>query len=245
MNRCLLLGDKCMLVIRNRFFVLIGFLTLPVAALSQNPVETLKEINQRPFQTEGSMVGLGIIEPNSEISSYGKNFVVFDEVGESLLIISHSEDDVVVKIKGKDARHPANSFFSPRLFGSNPDYFRLAFDCTRKTREFFEVLINGDLRSKGYIRRSDSLFKFIKYENYVMGWGINGFDFNRNTNPLRRRPSENGEPILPNVLGYSIWRAEIIEKKDDWLKVKTVDNEVGWVRWRKDLKILIHLYFAC
>lgn len=71
-----------MLALKIRFFVLIGFLNLPVAALSQNPVETLKEINQRPFQTEGNMVGLGIIEPNSEISSYGKNFVVFDEVGD-------------------------------------------------------------------------------------------------------------------------------------------------------------------
>lgn len=76
-----------------------------------------------------------------------------------MLIISHSENEVLVKIMGKDGGHPASTFFSPRLFGSNPDYFRLAFDCTHKTREYFEVLINGDLGRKGYIRRSDSLFK--------------------------------------------------------------------------------------
>lgn len=137
MNQCQRLGDDKMLTTKNRMLVLIGFLILPLVALGQNPVETLKEINKRPFKTEGKIFGLGIIEHNSEISSYGKNFVVFDEAGDSLLTITHAEDDVVVKIKGKNARLTANSFFSPRFFGSNPDYFSLAFDCTRKTREYF------------------------------------------------------------------------------------------------------------
>lgn len=114
-----------------------------------------------------------------------------------------------------------------------------------KQESTFEVLINNDLGRKGQIRRSDILFKFIKYEEYVMEWGLNGFDFNRNENPLRKKPSEQGESIVANVLGYSIWRAAIIERKGDWLKVKTINNEIGWIRWKKNSEILIHLYFAC
>ena len=75
-------------------------------------------------------------------------------------------------------------------------------------------------------------------------WTTLGFDFDRNENPLRTEPLDNST-VIPNNSKYKIWRAEKIELKGDWIKVKTSDKEEGWVKWKQGNEIIIRLYFAC
>ena len=72
---------------------------------------------------------------------------------------------------------------------------------------------------------------------------IVGFDFNRETNPLRESPIENSSIIKhPDQDKYKIWDGESLEVKDNWIKVKTVAKEIGWVKWRDGNKVLIRMY---
>jgi hypothetical protein len=123
-----------------------------------------------------------------------------------------------------------------RLVAVDRNVFKTATGCSRALAAIIF----------GLIKKVDSLFKFETVSTYVSEWTTLGLDFDRLQNPLRQEPSDNAAVILnEDTKKYKIWRAEKIEMKGDWLKVKTKDKKEGWIRWRRDDKIIIQLYFAC
>jgi hypothetical protein len=47
----------------------------------------------------------------------------------------------------------------------------------------------------------------------------------------------------PDEKQYRIWSGESLEVHGDWIRVNTLKNEKGWVRWKDGNKVLIRMYF--
>ena len=226
-------------------FTIISILTILTTGTAQKT--DLDYINSDKFEPDGQIKGIGLIEVDLERDYYGRDLIVYDTKGKPKIIIRVTDNDVTTKVGDKlYSRNDNSNPFKPRFFGSNPDYFSLIFDCTKTTDKYYQVIVDQNTNETGFIKKEDSLFKFETVLEYVNEWTTLGFDFDRTQNPLRQEPFDNSTVISnDDQKKYRIWRAEKIEMKGDWLKVKTKDKEEGWVKWRQGDKIIIRLYFAC
>jgi hypothetical protein len=226
-------------------FTILTTLTLLTTATAQKT--DLDYIDADKFEPDGQIRGIGLVEAELGRESFDKDLIIYDSKGEPKIIIRATDDNVTTKIGGKSfSRNDITNPFNPRLFVRNPDYFRLIFDCTKSTDKYYQVIIDQKTNETGFIKKTDSSFKFETVVEYVTEWTEMGLDFDRTQNPLRQEPSYKATVISNDEQKkYKIWRAEKIEMKGDWLKVKTSDKEEGWIKWRQGNKIIIRLYFAC
>ena len=112
------------------------------------------------------------------------------------------------------------------------------------TSDHYVIKLNDN--ELGLIELENSNFRKESIEDFVKSWTIFGFDFDRSTNALREEPKEKGKIIPnPNADKYKIWTGEVLEIEGEWLKIKTIKDEVGWVKWRNGHKVLIRMYYAC
>jgi len=227
-----------------------GFtITLIVLVLTTGTAQKtdLDYINSDKFESDGQIKGIGLIEIDLGREYFGKNLVIYDINGQPKITIRVTDNDVTTKLSNKSySRNDNGNPFSPRLFVTNPDYFRLIFDCAKSTDKYYEVIVDQKTNETGFIKKADNSFKFETVVEYVNEWTTLGLDFDRTQNPLRQEPSDNGSVISnEDQKKYKIWRAAKIEMKGDWLKVKIGDSEQGWIRWRQGDRILIRIYFAC
>jgi hypothetical protein len=62
---------------------------------------------------------------------------------------------------------------------------------------------------------------------------------------LKEFPTEKSKTLFhTEQKKYKIWYAESQEIKGDWIKVKTIKDELGWIRWRNENELIIKMYFA-
>lgn len=197
---------------------------------------------------EDSIIGIGIVTISDTVDIYDKKLSIYSASGKVITTVERQESDVITIYKGKTYnRDDSLNPFSPRLYMTNPDYFRLVFDCIEVDNEFYTVIINRQTGETAKIKRRDKFFKFETIEEFVNNWIVLGFDFDRSTNPLRKSPSDKSENINnAKLTKYKIWRAGKISIKGDWIEIIIEDEEEkGWIRWRKGNQILIRLYYAC
>jgi hypothetical protein len=235
------------IIFKMRFgFTIISLLTILTTGTAQKT--DLDFINADKFEPEGKMRGIGMVTVNSMDTTHYKNdLVIYDSHGKPKIIIRITEDDVTTKIGSKTYHYNERlPQFDPREYTPHPDYFVLIFDCIKTTDHYYQVTINQKTKENGFIKKSDNKFIFETFEQYINDWASTAFDFDRSKNPLRTEPSDNSRIVLnENLDKYKIWRVEKIELKGEWLKVKTLDKEEGWIRWKSGNKIIIKLYFVC
>ncbi len=171
------------------------------------------------------------------------------------IIIKSTDNKEIIRIEFSDSLGMTTIFkgrlyrqfdnqntFKPWLFSDNSDYFRLAFECVDSTGTNYKVKINE--KEFALISKQNNDFKKQKITDFVKDWTTLGCDFDRSANPLRENP--NGKIINhPDQKEYKIWNGESLEVQGDWIKVKTLKNEIGWIKWRSRTKVLIRMYFAC
>ena len=211
-------------------------------------LDYLNQDSEFPFVAEDSIIGIGIVTISDTVDTYDKKLSVYDILGKVIATVEQKESNVITIYKGKTYNgHDSLNPFSPRLYAPNPDYFRLAFDCTKSDNEFYTVIINRQTGETAKIKKSDKFFKFQTIEEFVDNWTGIGLDFDRSTNPIRKSPSDKSEDINNDKQPtYKIWSAEKILIKGDWLEIKIEDTEeTGWIRWRQGNQILIRMYYAC
>jgi len=231
---------------RFGFTILVTILVQAIGT-AQTAKTDLDFINADKFESDGQIKGVGLVEIDLGRDYYRRDLIIYDSKGNPKITIRVTDNDVTTKLGDKSySRNDNTNPFNPRLFGDNPDYFRLIFDCTKSTDKYYQVVVDQKTNEFGFIKKADSLFKFETVIEYVSEWTTLGLDFDRTQNPLRQKPSDNATIISnDDQKKYKIWRADKIEMKGDWLKVKIRDNEQGWIRWRQNDKIVIRLYFAC
>ena len=197
------------------------------------------------YQTENDITGDFFVTISDTFNYYERPIVIKNSEKKEMVRIEFKDNDIVTIFQSKkylrnDTLNPLN----PWLMSLNPDYFSLAFECINITSDYYVVKLNEN--ELGYIDIVNPDFKKVLIEDFVKHWTLSGFDFDRSTNPLRNEPKENGNIILnPLTKKYKLWRAEALEIKGEWLKVKTVKDEEGWLKWREGENILIRMYYSC
>jgi len=211
-------------------------------------LDYLNQDTEYPFVEEDSIIGIGIVTISDTVDTYYKKLSVYNTSGKVIATVEQKESDVITVYKGKIYnRHDSLNLFAPRLYVTNPDYFRLAFDCESSDNEFYTIIINRQTGETAKIKKRDKFFKFETIEEFVDNWTGIGLDFYRSRNPLKKSPSDKSEDIQNDQqTKYKIWSAEKISIKGDWIEIKIEDTEeTGWIRWRQGNKILIRMYYAC
>ncbi len=131
----------------------------------------------------------------------------------------------------------------------DPEYGLFILNCIESpTKDFYEVTIN---RGIGFINKMDVKKDLLNFKTPVE-FVLEGFPNPTEDNPVRVNPSMEAT-IVANFLEYSYLSVEI---EGDWLKV-TDDKDcypgeepskkdiVGWIRWRKDGKLILDVRHLC
>mgnify|MGYP006424802109 CR=1 FL=1 len=129
----------------------------------------------------------------------------------------------------------------------DPEYSLFILKADKLSNGNYKVYINN---TTGIIdgEKYKEVLKFKTPEQYV----LDSYPGPTKENPVRANPSENSEPI-PN---YESYVYESVEIKGDWLKVKNDDDCYfeekhskmdisGWIRWRKNGKIILDIKLLC
>ncbi len=236
-----------------RLVILLGTLFLTISTFGQNrkdwtQLDFLNKASEDPFMTENDISGQCFIRLSDNFDYYKTPIIIRSTDKMEILRIEFSDSlgtttTVTTTFKGQSYKQFDNQNpFNPWLFSDNSDYFRLAFECVDSTGTQYKVKINDE--EVVSISKDNTDFKKQEITDFVIDWTSLGFDFDRSANPLRESP--NGKIIIhADQKEYKIWTGESLEVKGDWIKVKTLKNEVGWVKWRSGNKVLIRMYFAC
>lgn len=211
-------------------------------------IENLNQTAENPFEVEDSIIGIGIVTIAKTSDLYNNKLSFFNSNNKIIGTIEIKETDVLTIHNDKifNSNDDSNPF-RPRLYIKNPEYFRLAFDCIKNEKEYYNVIINRQSRETARIKKTDKFFNFETIEEYVNNWTGLDFEFDRSKNPIKKSPSDNSEEINHEKQTiYKIWTAEKISIQGDWIQIKIVNtNESGWIRWRNGNLITIRLNFAC
>ena len=130
----------------------------------------------------------------------------------------------------------------PEFF--KPDYYRLAFRCKTKTERWLEIIVNDETGETLWVKYDHS----FKYEGWLE-FLREAFTIGRNeptTNPIYTKPDINSAMI--NDSGrQDFFKVKSI--KGDWMEIydpewANVNENIasGWIKWKKDGKLLIHYY---
>lgn len=132
------------------------------------------------------------------------------------------------------------------VFSFHPDYFILGLRCVGEDKNYYHVIVNEETGLKKFVKKSDTNLKLESWEQYVLN--SLAIEFNNEQNPLREEPG--GQLISVDIKETLNFHAE--EIKGEWLKVSWYDNDdreqepkFGWVKWKKDQKIIINLIQLC
>ncbi|QLE01284.1 hypothetical protein HX109_06775 [Galbibacter sp. BG1] len=233
-----------------RFKLLVLLILTVNSLLSQDrknwtQLDYLNADESYPFQTEKDITGNFFVTISDTLNYYENPIVITDSENKEIARIEFTKNDIVTTFYGKDySRNDTLNPLNPWLLVLNPEYFRLSFECIDMTSDHYVIKLNDN--ELGYIELENRDFKKESIEDFVKGWTVFRFDFDRSRNALREEPKENGIIIPnPNADKFKIWTGGVLEMKGDWLKIKTVKDEVGWVKWKDGHKVLIRMYYAC
>ncbi len=138
--------------------------------------------------------------------------------------------------------------FSPYEFF--PTYYLLKFEYIAIQDDILEVYLDKDKNVRKYIRLDTKKFLYQCWYDYFLGHPVN---FNFQTNPIRENPDDKSTAInYDTKIDYLFTIAEI---KGDWVKIVCTDlcgipctegeKYDGWIRWRKNGKLIISFPNAC
>ena len=238
------------LLFHIRSIILLAIIFISFSSFAQSrkdwtQLDFLNKDHSYPFAPEADISGVCFIIVAERFDYYKKPIVIPAKDGKVSISIRVSDTGVTTQFNGQ-TYDPADSTnpFKPWLFGANPDYFRLALECVDSAGAYYKVKVNQS--EFAFINKTNSDFQKQSIIDFVKGWTALGFDFDRSTNPLREAPKDESKSISHvDEKKYKIWTGESLAVKGDWIKVNTLNDEVGWVRWRKGNKVLIRMYFAC
>lgn len=185
----------------------------------------------------GNTIGLITLSDNYEKGDFVK---IYNEDGTLWHKLTHYYDDSDGKFEY------ANDNFLP--FAFHPDYFILAFRCVGKKADRYEVIVNEETNLKKYIKANDKVLKFETWEQHILG--LFAVDFDEKENPLLDAPEGRTKNFVKSDITF-----RPVEIKGEWLKIKLEPNvekqteetqqESGWIKWKKDGKLLIELSRLC
>ena len=162
----------------------------------------------------------------------------------------------------EDLTHPTNIFTDQELktkrtngnvfpFFYKPDYGLYHFICLKKTKDYYEILVNDN--EIAYIP-NDSNFYFQTWDVILLESSVERISKNE---PIRKEHTTESESIhydcefdrlsVTDVIEINgeYWLAiEFAPKCDDYPTKETKMN-YGWIKWRTDKELLIRIMLLC
>lgn len=183
-----------------------------------------------------------------------KGFVVLnDKYGNGDFISFHNNDGSVwhrftFYYDDSTGVYPyTNDRFRPYAF--HPDYFIFAVKLKAEHDERFEVVVNEDTGLTKFLRKADGFYEFQTWSEHITN--LFAVDFDPKRNPLRSRP-DGDEIAYPKREETPTFHP--VETSGEWLKVKwdsgrkewsEAEYDHGWIRWTRNGKLLIELFYLC
>jgi hypothetical protein len=158
-----------------------------------------------------------------------------------ILNLNHS---IFAEIKSVDGNEPSCPKLKGKILAYYDDYYIFHFEVKLDDDSNFYKVKVGNLVK--LIKKSDTV-KMYSMEEYILKY----YCLASELNPLRDRPSISGKIIK---IDYQATSFICLEVKGDWVRVKC-DKEcegcprgkiiMGWIRWRKNGKIIFDQRFVC
>jgi len=180
----------------------------------------------------------------SKIYHYGGQFLITDELGNALILfkdknvtIGQNTYDILKEEQKYSQSIVVESYF--------PEYGLFIMKATKVEEGVYEAYYNGE---KVIINESGNHLKFKITENYI----LESYPNPSETNPLRSAPDDNSEIVkgFENHTYVSLeimgdW-LKIIDDKDCYLGERPLESDIiGWVRWKKEGKLILDIRHIC
>lgn len=207
--------------------------------------ERMDSLASKEFIPEKSIHGNLMLVLSDSFDQYKDHINIKDRNGKVVVRITTSDTGIICSYfdtvySNSDSKNP----FQPWELSLNPDYFRLTLECIREEKEGYVVRLNDE--SLGFILKTDKTFKAVRLSEFIFISTNLGLNFDRSANPIRVKPKRKAEIIKQSFPEkYTHWYAESIEVKGDWIKIRSIDNETGWIQWRNKEKLLIRFDPPC
>ena len=235
--------------------IIISLLAINVQLLAQTDWKNyLEGLNGKDtyyqFVVEKGISGKCFLMLGEEVNYYQDIISLDDKAGKEILRIEFDDSlGLLTTFKGivhseKDGYNNAvvdsSNLFNPWLYYFQSDYFGLALECIDTTGPFYTVILNENTTLE--ISKLNKQFKKVSIESYIsMRISYpNGVNFNRQENPLRKDAQAEADIIgHSEQTRFTIWNGQLQEIKGDWIKIKTISGEVGWIKWKQGDSLLI------
>jgi len=200
-------------------------------------IEQISDNIEIEYPVIENTIGLVVLSDNYEKGDFVE---IYNEDGSLWHKLTHYYDD-----SDGDFEY-ANENFRP--FAFHPDYFVLALKCVGKKGNRYEVIVNEEKNLKKYVKANAKVLKFETWEQHLLRLFAVGF--NEKENPMLEVPQGQAKKILKTDATF-----HPVEVRGEWLKVKwdtttetqtkEAEQDFGWLRWKKDGKLLIELFHIC
>jgi len=158
--------------------------------------------------------------------------------------ILNSDKTLFAKIESVNGNEPSCPKLKEKILAYYDDYYIFHFRAKQSTLpNYFEVQIGSALK---LIEKSNTMM-IISLEDYILKYYCSASE----QNPLRISPNDKSKSITINYedVGFSC-----LEIEGDWVKVRcnrecescpNGKNITGWIRWRRNGKLILKQYYNC
>jgi len=138
----------------------------------------------------------------------------------------------------RDGTDVINDDLSPWAF--EPGIGVFVFRCVGRSDDGYAVVVNEEKNMVKHLRAHANLI-FDSVEEHVSRV-IVGADFD--LNPVRERPTDDA-PVAPTTFDEREVPV-VTELRGEWIRIKDIysDRELGWIRWKKDDRFMIRMYYS-
>lgn len=212
----------------------------PIAAATPTPEQPLSDADLPPSKSVFTPTdAIVVFQWDEEVIKQAKGLIYFyDDTGAVWHVVNYFDDSM------ESMSEPGGKF---RPFSFRVGNFRLKMQCTGKSANWYEVIVEEEVdpKVKKYVRADDPLLKLQSWEEYVLSFYNVKFD--QKVNPILKTPA--GKPRNVDTLSNDIWRVVPVKVRGEWLMIrwektqnkKSSTSKVkphtqanfGWIRWRK------------
>lgn len=179
---------------------------------------------------------IGLIVTDLDRASNAKSLHVYNKDGSLWYNFPFGELD---EAQNSDL---AATNFQPFRYNSSESM--VAMNIIGEDTAFFEVVVNEATGVTKYVRKSDPILRHSTWADYVLD--CFAVEFDPRTNPIVEEPNGPGLNRPVEAKPTYFYPQKI---SGDWLKIswKPTENaasstQSGWIRWRKNNKIVINLF---
>jgi hypothetical protein len=199
---------------------------------------------------------------SSKLSKLGSNYLKVDSLNnltkegvilvraDSLHLSSKSvaiynfDNSIFSQIKSTNGNEPSSNLLKNKILAYFPDYYIIHFKA-KEQNENYIVQVGNEMKKI----KQNQFIEFLSWEEYITKF----FCITDEKNPLYENPTSDSKIV--KELTYQQLNFTCLEVKGDWVKVVcNKDCEgcpsngkliTGWIKWRKNGKIILKQRYAC